>query len=135
MFMLVDEFFYIKLDVGLLLGLLVNVDLVGLYDVQVEELDIVIVIDYIQNGMMLEIWCLVYVWVGLCFFVSDGSFVGGYDIQVLDFFWVVGQGGYGIQFLLVVGEVYVVLIWGELVLVYIVCFGVDVVVLSLVWLG
>lgn len=31
-----DEFFYLKLDVGMLFGLLVNVDLVEVYDVQFE---------------------------------------------------------------------------------------------------
>ena len=36
-------------------------------------------------------------WAGLRNFVKDKSPVIGYDSQIENFFWISGQGGYGIQ--------------------------------------
>ena len=36
-------------------------------------------------------------WAGLRSFVADKSLVAGYDPKVEGFFWLAGQGGYGIQ--------------------------------------
>jgi D-arginine dehydrogenase len=36
-------------------------------------------------------------WAGLRSFVADRSPVAGYDPQAEGFFWLAGQGGYGIQ--------------------------------------
>jgi D-arginine dehydrogenase len=37
-------------------------------------------------------------------FVSDGCPVIGYDPQVAAFFWIAGQGGYGIETSLAIGR-------------------------------
>lgn len=135
MFMPVDESFYIKPDAGLLLGSPANADPVGPHDVQAEELDIAIAIDHIQNGTTLEIRRPAHVWAGLRSFVSDGSFVGGYDAKVPGFFWAAGQGGYGIQSSPAAGEAYAALIRGEPVPAHIARFGVDAAALSPARLG
>ena len=36
-------------------------------------------------------------WAGLRSFVPDKNFVIGFDAQALGFFWLAGQGGFGIQ--------------------------------------
>ena len=36
-------------------------------------------------------------WAGLRSFGPDGELVGGFDVQAAGFFWLAGQGGYGIQ--------------------------------------
>ena len=36
-------------------------------------------------------------WAGLRSFVADKSLVAGFDAEAQGFFWVAGQGGYGIQ--------------------------------------
>jgi D-arginine dehydrogenase len=43
-------------------------------------------------------------WAGLRSFVADGDLVGGFDPESPGFFWVAGQGGYGIQTSPAMGE-------------------------------
>jgi D-arginine dehydrogenase len=45
-----------------------------------------------------------HTWAGLRSFVSDGGLVGGFDDQAPGFFWLAGQGGYGIQTCAAMGE-------------------------------
>lgn len=85
----------------------------------------------IEEVIIFIICCLEYIWVGLCLFVVDGDLVVGYVVDVEGFFWVVVQGGYGIQILVVMGEVSVVLICYQLLLVYLCEYGLDEVMLLL----
>jgi len=66
-------------------------------DAQPEEMDIAQCIDRIQRVTELQIARLVSKRAGLRTFVHDKSPVCGYAEDVADFFWLVGQGGYGIQ--------------------------------------
>ena len=93
----VGEDWYIKPEAGLLLGSPANADDCEPQDVQPEELDIALGIDRIQTMTSLSIRRPVRTWAGLRTFSPDGSLVGGFDSRVDGFFWLVGQGGYGIQ--------------------------------------
>lgn len=93
----IDESFYFKPDAGLLLGSPANADPVEPHDVVAEELDIAIGIDRIMSATTLTIRRPAHTWAGLRSFVDDGDFVIGWDPTIDGFFWVAGQGGYGIQ--------------------------------------
>jgi len=93
----VDESFYFKPDAGQFLGSPANADPVHAHDVVAEELDVAIGIDRISNATSLTIRRPSHVWAGLRSFLPDGDFAIGWDPQVDSFFWLVGQGGYGIQ--------------------------------------
>ena len=93
----VDETFYFKPEAGLLLGSPANADPVPPHDVLPEELDIATGIARIEAATTLQIRRPRRTWAGLRSFVPDGDLVGGFDPDADGFFWVAGQGGYGIQ--------------------------------------
>lgn len=93
----VDESWYFKPDAGQLLGSPANADPVAAQDIQPEEMDIATGIDRIQAMTTLSIPRPGRVWAGLRTFSSDGELVGGFDASAPGFFWLAGQGGYGIQ--------------------------------------
>ncbi len=93
----VDESFYFKPDAGQLLGSPANADPVAPHDVVAEELDVAIGIDRIESLTRLRIRRPRHVWAGLRSFAPDGDFVIGWDARCQGFFWLAGQGGYGIQ--------------------------------------
>ena len=59
--------------------------------------DIAAAIDRIQHCASLPVTHIERKWAGLRSFVSDGCPVVGYDPRVEGFFWIAGQGGYGIE--------------------------------------
>ena len=93
----IDEGWYFKPDAGQLLGSPANADPVSAHDVQAEELDIATGIDRIERRTTLTIRRPRRVWAGLRTFAPDGDLVIGFDPQAAGFFWLAGQGGYGIQ--------------------------------------
>jgi D-arginine dehydrogenase len=93
----VDESFYFKPDAGQLLGSPANADPVPPHDVVPEELDIAIGIAGIEAVTNLTIRRPNRTWAGLRTFAPSGEPVIGWDPDVPGFFWLVGQGGYGIQ--------------------------------------
>jgi D-arginine dehydrogenase len=99
-----DEDWYIKPDAGLLLGSPANADPVLPHDVQAEELDVALAIHRIEAMTTLAIRRPSHVWAGLRSFVADGGLVGGFDGEAPGFFWLAGQGGYGIQTCAAMGE-------------------------------
>ena len=88
---------YIKPDAGQLLGSPANADHSHPHDVQPDDLDIALAIDRIQTATTLAITRPTATWAGLRSFVADGELVIGFDDTCPGFFWLVGQGGYGIQ--------------------------------------
>jgi len=125
LFLDVEESFYIKPDAGMLLGSPCNADPVVPHDVQAEELDIAIAIDNIERMTTLRIRRPTHVWAGLRSFVADGELVGGYDPRADGFFWVAGQGGYGIQSAPGTGRYYASVLLGEVVDPSLASFGFD----------
>ncbi|MCM2253761.1 MAG: FAD-binding oxidoreductase [Ramlibacter sp.] len=100
----VAEDWYFKPDAGMLLGSPANADPVEPHDVQPELMDIATAIDRIQRISTLVIQRPTHTWAGLRSFVPDGDLVGGWDPLRPGFFWVAGQGGYGIQTSPAMGE-------------------------------
>ena len=99
-----DGDWYIKPDAGVLLGSPATADPVAPQDVQPEELDIAQAIHRIEEETTLSIRRPTRTWAGLRSFVPDGDLVGGFDDAATGFFWVAGQGGYGIQTSAAMGE-------------------------------
>ncbi|WP_353236311.1 FAD-dependent oxidoreductase [Diaphorobacter ruginosibacter] len=93
----VDESFYFKPDAAQLLGSPANADPVAPHDVVAEELDVAMGIHAIESVTSLRIRRPNHVWAGLRSFAPDGDFVIGWDTRCEGFFWLAGQGGYGIQ--------------------------------------
>jgi len=91
------ESFYFKPDAGVLLLSPANADPVSPQDVQPEELDVAIAVDRIETATTLHIRQVRRKWAGLRSFVADKSPVVGFAPDAPGFFWLAGQGGYGIQ--------------------------------------
>ncbi len=66
-------------------------------DVQPEELDIALAVDRFQAAVRLSVRRVEHSWAGLRSFAPDGDLVIGWDPRAEGFFWLAGQGGYGIQ--------------------------------------
>ncbi len=93
----VDEEFYMKPDAGRLLISPADETPSEPCDAQPEELDIAICVDRIERAFDLRVGRIQNSWAGLRSFVADHHPVCGYDASVDGFFWLAGQGGYGIQ--------------------------------------
>lgn len=93
----VDETVYFKPDGGQLMLSPANEDPMPPCDVAPEELDIAIAVDRFEALTTLSVPRLARRWAGLRSFVSDRSPVAGFDPSTPGFFWLAGQGGYGIQ--------------------------------------
>lgn len=91
------ERFYFKPDTGSLLISPANEDPVAPQDVQPEEIDIALAVDRIESATSLRIRRVNHQWAGLRSFVADKTPVVGYAPDAPGFFWLAGQGGYGIQ--------------------------------------
>lgn len=92
-----DESFYFKPEVGQFLGSLADETPSPPCDAQPEEIDVATAVDRIETASTLTIRRIKNKWAGLRSFVADKSLVAGYDPGVEGFFWLAGQGGYGIQ--------------------------------------
>ncbi len=92
-----DESFYFKPEVGQFLGSLADETPSPPCDAQPEEIDIATAVDRIETASTLQIHRVKNKWAGLRSFVADKNLVVGYDPAVEGFFWLAGQGGYGIQ--------------------------------------
>ena len=106
------EGWYIKPDAGVLLGSPANADPVDPQDVQPEALDIAMAVHRIEEATQLQIRRPLRTWAGLRSFVRDGDLVGGFASESEGFFWVVAQGGYGIQTSAAMGEACAALVRG-----------------------
>ncbi len=106
------EGWYIKPDAGVLLGSPANADPVDPQDVQPEELDIATAMHRIEESTQLHVQRPLRTWAGLRSFVRDGDLVGGFAPDSPGFFWLVAQGGYGIQTSAAMGEACAALVRG-----------------------
>jgi D-arginine dehydrogenase len=93
----VDETVYFKPDAGQLLLSPANEDPMPPCDVAPEELDIAIAVDRFETLTTERVQRIRHRWAGLRSFVADRSPVAGFDARAEGFFWLAGQGGYGIQ--------------------------------------
>ncbi|GAA6191460.1 FAD-dependent oxidoreductase [Phaeobacter sp. NW0010-22] len=93
----IDEEFYMKPEAGRLLISPANEDPMAPCDAQPEELDIAFCIDRIERAFDIQVQRIKTKWAGLRSFVPDKSPVVGFSVKAPHFFWLAGQGGYGIQ--------------------------------------
>jgi len=91
------ERFYFKPDAGLVLVSPADETPSPPCDAQPDELDIAIGIDRVQGVAELPVKRVVRSWAGLRSFVTDRTPVIGFAPDHPGFFWLAGQGGYGIQ--------------------------------------
>jgi D-arginine dehydrogenase len=66
-------------------------------DAQPEEIDVAIAIDRAQAAADLPVRSIAHRWAGLRSFVADNRPVNGYAPDAPGFYWLVGQGGFGVQ--------------------------------------
>ena len=92
-----DEEFYFKADAGTILGSPADETPVPPQDVQPEELDVAITVDRIERATTMRVGRIIRQWAGLRSFVDDGVPVAGFAPDREGFFWLAGQGGYGIE--------------------------------------
>jgi D-arginine dehydrogenase len=109
----VDEQFYFKPDAGLLLLSPADEHPSPPCDVQPEELDVAIAVDRFEQATDTSVRRVRRRWAGLRVFAPDRSPVVGFDPQTPGFFWLVGQGGYGIQTAPALGRVAALLAAGR----------------------
>jgi D-arginine dehydrogenase len=93
----IDEQFYFKPDAGSLFLSPADETPCEPTDAQPEEWDIAAAVDRIERATTLEVRRLKARWAGLRTFAPDRTPVVGYSAAAPGFFWLAGQGGYGIQ--------------------------------------
>ncbi len=93
----IAEQFYFKPDAGDLLVSPADETPVQPCDAQPDEYDIAVAIDRIEQVTTLQINRVTHRWAGLRTFAPDKTPVVGWDHRTTGFFWLAGQGGYGIQ--------------------------------------
>jgi D-arginine dehydrogenase len=93
----IDERFYLKPDAGKIALSPADETPMEPCDAWADEMDIANAIDRVQQVADLPVNRVSHSWAGLRTFAPDRSPVAGYDEDAPGFFWLVGQGGYGIQ--------------------------------------
>ena len=93
----VDEQFYLKPDAGRLLISPADETPSPPCDAQPEEMDVAICVDRIERAFDMSVRRIETKWAGLRSFVADKAPVAGFAPGLPGFFWLAGQGGYGIQ--------------------------------------
>src|SRR5699024_10316805 len=91
------ESFYFKPEAGKLLLSPADATPDQPSDVQPEDLDVAIAVDRFEQAVITSVDRVEHRWAGLRTFAPDGALVIGWDPRAKGFFWVAGQGGYGIQ--------------------------------------
>jgi D-arginine dehydrogenase len=82
-------------------------------DAQPEILDVATVVERFMEVTTVEVERPGETWAGLRSFVADGEPVVGYDGAADGFFWLAGQGGYGIQTAVAMGRLSAALVQGR----------------------
>ncbi|QRF63369.1 FAD-binding oxidoreductase [Variovorax paradoxus] len=100
----IDESFYFKPDAGLLLISPADETDSPPCDAQPEELDVAIAVDRFEQATSAQVRRVSHSWAGLRVFSQDRTPVAGFDSVAEGFFWLVGQGGYGIQTAVALGR-------------------------------
>jgi D-arginine dehydrogenase len=126
----IDGQFYFKPDAGLLLLSPADEHLSEPCDAQPEELDVAIAIDRFEQATGATIKRVKHQWAGLRVFSPDRTPVVGFDSSAKGFFWLVGQGGYGIQTAPALGRLAAALAQGQQVPADLVAAGVEAAPLS-----
>jgi len=93
----IDDQFYFKPEAGLLFLSPADETPAEPCDVQPDEWDVAAAVDRVERATTLQISRLKARWAGLRTFAPDRTPVVGFSDVAQGFFWLAGQGGYGIQ--------------------------------------
>jgi D-arginine dehydrogenase len=126
----VDEEWYFKPDAGRILASPADETPSPPCDAQPDEYDVAVLVDRLTRVTTLQVPRIHARWAGLRSFVADKTIVAGFDDEAPGFFWLAGQGGYGIQTAPAVARVAAALINGGAVPVDVADLGVDAAALS-----
>lgn len=88
---------YFKPEAGVLMVSLADEGPSAPCDAQPDELDLAMIVERFQDLTTVDVRRFNQTWAGLRTFLPDRLPAVGYDPHVRDFFWLVGQGGSGIQ--------------------------------------
>ncbi len=93
----IAETFYFKPDAGRLLLCPADETPSPPCDAQPEEIDVALAVDHFERATSASVKRVLRKWAGLRTFAPDRSPVAGFDPRASGFFWMAGQGGYGLQ--------------------------------------
>ncbi len=93
----VDEKFYFKPEGSLFMGSLAEETPMRPHDVRPEEDDVALAIDRINAATTFNIRHVLRTWAGLRTFATDRHPLVGFDPRTEGFFWLAGQGGFGVM--------------------------------------
>lgn len=88
---------YMKPDAGRLMVSPGDATPSGPMDAWADDMDIAVLADWIESETLIKVPKIEHSWAGLRSFVPDEAPVVGFDHGVPNFFWLAGQGGYGIM--------------------------------------
>jgi D-arginine dehydrogenase len=121
----IDEQFYFRPDAGALLLSPADETPSPPCDAQPDEWDIAVAIDRVTAATTLEVRRVRRSWAGLRTFAPDRAPVVGHAPEAPGFFWLAGQGGYGIQTAPAMAALAAALVIGAPVPATLTDFGVD----------
>jgi len=107
------EQWYFKPESGRLLGSPSEEDAVEPGDAAPDDLTIATGVDRLEQVLDLDVRYIESKWAGLRTFAADRSPVVGFDPEAQGFFWLAGQGGFGIQTAPAMGRLTAALIAGD----------------------
>jgi D-arginine dehydrogenase len=93
----VGEAFYFKPDAGQLFVSPADATPSPPVDAYPDDLDVAVGVERLERATTLTVRRVSRAWAGLRTFAADGSPVVGFDGAAEGFFWLAGQGGYGIK--------------------------------------
>ncbi|QLP96430.1 MAG: FAD-binding oxidoreductase [Rhodoblastus sp.] len=88
---------YLKPDGGRVMASLGDETIVAPQDAQPDDLDVALLVDWLERHTHLTVRTAPRAWAGLRSFTPDGAPVAGFDPRLEGFFHLVGQGGYGVM--------------------------------------
>jgi D-arginine dehydrogenase len=100
----VDTWAYIKPEAGRIMASPGDETPVDPFDAYPDDMVIAELADYLERHTLLKIERITRSWAGLRSFVADDCPVVGFDSKAEGFFWLCGQGGYGIMMAPVLGR-------------------------------
>jgi D-arginine dehydrogenase len=92
-----DEEFYLKPDAGQIMISPADETPSPPCDAQPDDFALALGVDRFERATGLDIQRVNHRWAGLRTFAPDRKFVVGFDPRTEGFFWLAGQGGYGVQ--------------------------------------
>ena len=104
---------YAKPESGKLLISPADADPVAACDIYIDDMVLAEGIDRFESAVNLDVQRIDHSWAGLRTFAPDNTPVVGFDPRSDGFFWLAGQGGYGIQTAPAISRLAAVLLQGE----------------------